>query len=160
MKTAFVFLTLLANLALAHNYRINDTDVSYTIIHLSSVDATIASIRLNDSGVLTVTKHDRSFKTLKLSQTHQQDFFWAAQLLVEADLETETRTALCEILIPAFAQQNLKILDTTSRTMKLVLSPSSCAMPIYTHPKEEHLTEMARAVKAELIALAHQLIVI
>lgn len=157
MKTIFVLLTLIANLAFARNDQDNHTEISYTVVQLASVDATIASVRLNDSGVITVTKHDRTFKTLKLSNINKQDMLWLAQIIVEADLETETRTFLCEILLPVFSIQNLRIYDSSDRTMKLVLSSSSCALPNYTRPKEEHLAEAARTLKAKLIVLAQQL---
>lgn len=158
MKTLIASLLLFSNLALAQNYQNSNTEISYTVLQLSSIDANIASIRLNDSGVITVTKHDRGFKTLKLSEKNRDDFFWLAQMLVEAELETENRTALCEILLPAFAIQNLRIFDADQRVMKLVLSSSSCALPSYTHPKDEHLTNAALVLKAKLIVLAQQLI--
>ncbi len=158
MKTIIAALFLLSNLALANNYQNGNTEISYTVLQLASVDANIASIRLNDSGVLTVTKHDRAFKTLKLSEKNKEDFFWLAQMLVEADLETENRTAVCEILLPAHAIQNLWIFDANERVMKLILSSNSCALPSYTHPKEEHLTEAALALKAKLIVLAQQIV--
>lgn len=158
MKTLIASLLLFSNLALAQNYQNSNTEISYTVLQLSSIDANIASIRLNDSGVITVIKHDRGFKTLKLSEKNRDDFFWLAQMLVEAELETENRTALCEILLPAFAIQNLRIFDADQRVMKLVLSSSSCALPSYTHPKDEHLTNAALVLKAKLIVLAQQLI--
>lgn len=158
MKTLIASLLLISNLALAQNYQNGNTEISYTVLQLASIDANIASIRLNDSGVMTVTKHDRAFKILKLSEKNRDDFFWLAQMLVEAELETENRTALCEILLPAFSIQNLRIFDANERVMKLVLSSSSCALPSYTHPKEEHLTEAALVLKAKLIVLAQQLI--
>lgn len=158
MKTLFTLILLLSNLAFAQNYQNGNTEISYTILQLSSIDANIASIRLNDSGVLTITKHDRAFKILKLSEKNKQDFFWLAQMLVEADLETEIRTAVCEILLPAHAIQNLRIFDANERIMKLVLSSSSCALPSYTHPTEAHLTEVAQALKAKLIVLAQQVV--
>lgn len=159
-----LLMTLLAGLLItttteaAQNYQNGNTEISYTVLQLASIDANIASIRLNDSGVLTVTKHDRAFKTLKLSDKNRDDFFWLAQMLVEAELETENRAFLCEILLPAFAVQNLRIFDAEARVMKLVLSSSSCALPSYTHPKEEHLTGAALTLKAKLIVLAQQLV--
>lgn len=158
MKTIIAALFLFSHLALANNYQTGNTEISYTVLHLASIDANIASIRLNDSGVLTVTKHDRAFKTLKLSEKNKEDFFWLAQLLVEADLETEIRTAVCEILLPPHSVQNLRIFDANERVMKLILSSSSCALPSYTHPKDERLTEAALLLKAKLVVLAQQMI--
>ncbi len=158
MKTIIAAFFLFSNLALANNYQNDNTEISYTVLQLASIDANIASIRLNDSGVMTVTKHDRAFKTVKLTEKNKEDFFWLAQMLVEADLETENRTAVCEILLPAHAIQNLQVFDANEGVMKLVLSSSSCALPSYTHPKEEQLTKAALFLKAKLIVLAQQLI--
>lgn len=157
-KKLILLLTLASSLATAQNYQNSPTEMSYTIVQLSSVDANLASIRLNDSGVVTLTKHDRSFKSFKLSEANQQEIFWLAGLLTEVELEIETRHAVCEILLPSFAIQNLKVFDTSERAVKLVLSSSSCALPSYTHPKEEHLTEAARVLRARLIALAQDLL--
>ncbi len=148
-----------AEAATAQSFQNGPTEISYTIIQLASIDANIASIRMNDSGVITVTKHDRSMKRLKLSDENKQDMFWLAQLLVEAELETETRTSVCEILLPAFSIQNLRIYDSATQQMKLVLSSGSCALPNYTHPIEAHLTESAKELKAKLVVLAQQMIV-
>lgn len=157
MKTIIVLISLVSSLTYAYQDFDTITEVSHTIAQIASVDANIASVKLNDSGVMTITKRDRTSKTLKLSEVNMQDLLWSAQMLSEAELVTDTHTVVCKMMITPFSIQNLTIYDSKTRSMKLVLSASSCALTSFTHPKEDYALEAARTLKAQMLVLAQQL---
>ena len=118
----------------------------------------IASVQLNDSGVLTITKRDKTSQTVKLSDVNQQEMLWTAQMLSEADLVTDHKDVVCMMMIQPFSVQNLTIYDAKTRSFKLVLSHNSCAISDFTHPKEAYVMEAAQTLKAQMLVLAQQLV--
>lgn len=160
MKTIIVLISLISTLT----YAANDTDLIHTVpvthivVQVASVDSVIASVQINSKGVLTATKRDKTTKSLNLSDVNKQNLLWSAQMLAESEIETETRTMICKMMIAPFSIQNLAVFDSATRSMKLVLSASSCALSSYTHPKEAYAMDAAQALKAQMLVLAHQLV--
>ena len=159
MKSIIVLITLVSGFSTFAFEGVDElTEVSHTVAQISSVDAKIASVQLNDSGVLTITKRDKTSQTLKLSDTNQQGMLWSAQLLAESELQTDKKTIVCAMMINPLNVQNLMVLDVKTKKMKLVLSYNSCAISEFIHPKDAYVMEAAQTLKAQMLVLAQQLV--
>jgi hypothetical protein len=157
MKTLIVLISLLATTTFAAQDFDNVTEVSHKVAEISSVNQEIASVSLNNSGVLVVRKYDKSIKTLKLADLNKMDMLYAAQALSEAELQEENFQMVCAMIVDPRSVQNLNVFDTNTQKMKMVLSHRSCAIGFVVYPKEQHAAEAALVLKTQMITLALQL---
>lgn len=158
MKTAIFILTLtlITKVAFAAGFDSLQTEMARTVAQINSIDEQIKSIKLNETGVLTVTKTDGTTKAFKLTDNNSQVLLDTAARLAEVQPQTEVRDAVCEILLLKAYEQKLSIIDLEKNNLKLMLTSSSCANPTYTFPSDEGSLNAAKDLKAQMISLARQ----
>ncbi len=158
MKSILILISLVTTSAFAAQDFDAVTEVSVTVAQVSSVDENIASVTLNNSGVLVVRKHDKSIKTLKLAPANKQVMLYTASLLSEAELTGESSDVVCAMIIDPRSIQNLLVMNTDAGDLQMVLSHRSCAIADSIFPKQQYAMEAAIALKAQMITLAQQLV--
>ena len=132
------------------------TDHNQIVAELSSVDQQIRAVRLIDNGQLVVSRYDGSSRLMILSEYNRSAMLNMAKSLAEARIVEEHRFVICEIYVLPWTIQNLYVGDSDSGSLKMVLSPSSCAFEVYYHPADQYYLEIAKSLKAQLVALAHE----
>lgn len=157
MKTLFLTLSLLCTSTFAAGFDSIQTEIARTVAQINAVDEEIKSIKLNESGVLTVVKTNGTFKAFKLSPNNSQILLTTASQLAEVEPQTEVRDMVCEIIVSKLSEQKLSIIDIQNNNLKLMLTSSSCANPTYTFPADEAALMAAKTLKTQMIVLARQL---
>lgn len=149
MKSIFIISMLLGSFVFA-------TTPEHMIATLSPVDIKIKSVSLSQSGVLYIQKANGDYKQVRLTSENMQDLSSSASLLSQAEITTDERLVVCMMILPAFSRHTLSIWDTETPGMKVVLTTDSCAVPSFTHPKEDYYLLQAKVLKAQLMTLARQ----
>jgi hypothetical protein len=157
MKLVTLTLILISTKVFAAGFDMLQTEMARTVAQVNSIDAEIKTIKLNESGVLIVTKTDGSTKAIKLSDNNSEVLLDAAKNLSEVQPQTEIRTAVCEMMLSKLSEQKLSVIDTENNSMKLMLTSSSCANVSYTRPDDENALTAAKTLKTQMIVLARQL---
>ena len=158
MKTTIIaIITLLSNMAFAQ-FNMIETEVARTVAQLNNVDTQIKSIKLNETGVLTIAQRQGGNITVKLTDSNRNEILGLAHSLTEAEVHTEIRTMVCKMVINPYTATDLSIIDLNTNSLRLVLSYSSCALSSYTYPVNEYHLEAAKTLKTQLIVLARQVV--
>jgi len=157
MKTLFLTLSLICTTTFAAGFNSIQTEIARTVAQVNSIDEQIKSIKLNESGVLTVVKTNGVAKAFKLSPNNSEILLASAAQLAEVEPQTEIRDMVCEIFVTKGSEQKLSIIDLDNNGLKLMLTSSSCANPTYTFPGDEAALTAAQALKTQMIVLARQL---
>jgi hypothetical protein len=156
-KTIFAIITLVSSLSFAQ-FDMIDTEIARTVAQLTNVDTQIKTVKLNESGVLTVVKREAGSVSIKLSETNKAELLSLAKMLTEAEVQTDIRTMVCKMMINPFTVTNLSVIDLSNNSLRLILSHSSCALGSYTYPTQEFHMDAAKSLKAQMIVLARQTI--
>lgn len=157
MKTLFLTLSLICTTTFAAGFNSIQTEIARTVAQVNSIDEQIKSIKLNESGVLTVVKTNGIAKAFKLSQNNSEILLASAAQLAEVEPQTEIRDMVCEIFVTKGSEQKLSIIDLDNNGLKVMLTSSSCANPTYTFPGDEAALTAAQTLKTQMIVLARQL---
>lgn len=161
MKTLFVLLTLTATLTstttLASSFDSLQTEMARTVAQINAVDETIKTIKLNETGVLTVIGTDGTTTSVKLSENNSEILLTQARSLAEIDAATEIRPQVCEMLLNKLSEQKLSVINLNNNSLKLMLTSSSCANVSYTFPSDSKALNTAKNLKVQLISLGRQI---
>lgn len=128
------------------------------VAEIASVNNTIKSVQLTDTGLLKIEKYDNQNSENQLSTANATKMLAMVQELGNAELITDHHPFTCMMILPANEIENLYVADGKTGELRLTLSMASCALHDYTHPKEDYLKSMASELKSAMQVLAQQLV--
>lgn len=160
MKALLTIATLIIGLTQTSLAQVNifQTEIARTVAEVSNVSQQIKTIKLNESGVLTVVTQNGQSRKLMLSNENRLNLLNAAHTLTQVEVVTEQRDFVCEVMVSPFTKVVLSVIDLDTNKLKLTLSPSHCVFKQYTRPSDTRSVELAQTLKSQMIALAQQMI--
>ena len=160
MKSLLTIATLIFGLTQTSLAQVNifQTEVARTVAEVSNVSSQIKTIKLNESGVLTVITQNGNTRKLMLTNDNRLGLLNAAHTLTSVDVVTEQRDFVCYVVVSPFTNNKLSVIDLDTNKLRLVLSPSHCVYNQFTRPTDSQSLEIAQTLKAQMIALAQQVI--
>ncbi|MGZ3691991.1 MAG: hypothetical protein ACXVAX_10835 [Pseudobdellovibrio sp.] len=158
MKTLLTALILVISTSAFAQFDMQQTEMDRTVAQINNVSAAIKTVKLNESGVLIVVPVEGLQKTMKLTATNGQALLNSARTLVEAQVTTDKRFAICEMVVNQMFATNLNVIDLDTNSLRLVLSPAGCSYAQYTHPADQASLTLAQNLKSQMTVLAQQVI--
>ncbi len=157
MKSIIAIIILMSNMAFAQ-LDVVENEVVRTVAQLDNIDNQIKSLKLNESGVLTIAQRQGGSITVKLTDSNRNQILTLAHNLTEAEVQTDIRAMVCKMFVNPNTATDLSIIDLNTDSLRLVLSYSSCALSNYTYPVNENHLNAARILKSQLVVLAQQVV--
>ncbi len=157
MKALLSILTLVISTTAFAQFDMLQNEIARTVVQIDNVSANIKSIKLNESGVLTIVPTEGFALKSKLTTNNSEALLNMARTLAETEVATEERAYVCEMMM-VHGAQNLTVIDLDTNALRLVLSPAGCSFATYTRPSDEASLGLAKTLKAQLVVLAQSLV--
>jgi hypothetical protein len=138
--------------------RLVPVEAPTVVAQVANVSQTIKSIQLKESGILEVTNMEGAQQSMILSKSNLATLLGYARVLASAEIVTDHRLIVCMMAINPYTLRDLSVRDEKTNELRLTLTSGGCAIPDYTHPKQDYMMAIAQELRVTLVALAQQLV--